>query len=106
MSRYAGLILGLMALSAGSAAAEQYKGVISDAKCGAAHADASDKSMACVKKCVGNGTDAVLVTGGKVMKIDAAGKEKVANYLGKKVVVEGSAEDGTVTIESITEAED
>ena len=40
------------------------------------------------------------------MKIDAAGKEKVANYLGKKVVVEGSDEDGTVTITSITEAEE
>ena len=105
MSRYAGLILGLIALSAGSAAAEQYKGVISDAKCAAAHADASEKSMACVKKCVGNGTDAVLVTEGKVMKIDSAGKEKVANYLGKKVVVEGSDEEGTVTITSITEAE-
>ena len=106
MSRYAGLILGLMAISAGSAAAEQYKGVISDAKCGAAHADASEKAAACVKKCVGNGTDPVLVTEGKVMKIDSAGKEKVANYLGKKVVVEGSDEDGTVTITSITEAED
>ena len=105
MSRYAGLILGLIAVSAGSAAAEQYKGVISDAKCGAAHEDASEKSMACVKKCVGNGTDAVLVTEGKVMKIDPAGKEKVANHLGKKVVVEGSDEDGTVTITSITEAE-
>jgi hypothetical protein len=106
MSRYAGLILGLMAITAGSAAAEQYKGVISDAKCGAAHADASEKSAACVKKCVGSGTDPVLVTEGKVMKLDSAGKEKVADYLGKKVVVEGSDEDGTVTITSIKEAED
>ena len=106
MSRYAGLILGLMVISAGSAAAEEYKGVISDAKCGAAHADASEKSMACVKKCVGSGTDAVLVTGGKVMKLDAAGKDKVANYLGKKVVVEGTDHDGTVTITSITEAKE
>jgi hypothetical protein len=105
MSRYAGLILGLMVISAGGAAAEQYKGVISDAKCGAAHADASEKSMACVKKCVGAGTDPVLVTDGKVMKLDSASKAKVANYLGKKVVVEGSDSDGTVTITSITEAE-
>jgi len=106
MSRYAGLILGLMAVTAGSAAAEQYKGVISDAKCGAAHAEASEKAAACVKKCVGNGTDPVLVTEGKVMKLDSAAKEKVADYLGKKVVVEGSDEDGTVTITSIKEAED
>jgi hypothetical protein len=106
MIRHAVLILGVITISAGSAAAEQYKGVISDAKCGAAHAEPSEKSMACVKKCVENGTDPVLLTEGKVMKLDSAGKEKVANYLGKKVVVEGSAEDGTLTITSITEAEE
>jgi hypothetical protein len=106
MRRYMGLILGLMLVTAGSAAAEEYKGVISDAKCAAAHADASEKSVACVKKCVGNGTDAVLVTEGKVMKIDPATKDKVADYLGKKVVIQGSDDDGTVTITSVTEAQE
>ena len=34
-----------------SAMAESWTGVISDAACGAKHADASEKSMACAKAC-------------------------------------------------------
>ncbi len=41
-----------VALFAACAFAGEWKGVISDAKCGAAHVDASEKSMKCVNGCV------------------------------------------------------
>jgi hypothetical protein len=88
-----------------SAMAESWTGTISDGKCGMAHADASEKSQACVKACVKRGGDAVFVVGDKVLKIDAASKAKIEPHLGHKVVIDGSLADGTVTVASIKMAE-
>lgn len=84
-----------------AAFAEEWKGTLSDAKCGAAHADASEKSMACVKKCVGGGGQAVLVSDGKVLKIAAASADKIKEHLGHKVVVTGKLDGESVTIDSV-----
>jgi len=84
-----------------TAAAEEWSGVISDSKCGAAHADASEKSMACVKKCVGSGASAVFVSGDKVLKIDAASMDKVKPHLGHKVTITGKLDGDTVHVDSI-----
>ena len=84
-----------------SAMAESWTGTISDAKCGMAHADASAKSIACVKACVGRGGEAVFVVGDKVLKLDAASKEKIAPHLGHKVVIDGALEGDTVTVASV-----
>lgn len=84
-----------------SAFAAEMKGTISDAKCGAAHADASEKSMGCVKKCVGAGSKAVFVSDGKVLQIADASAAKVAEHLGHKVIVNGSVADGVVTIADV-----
>jgi hypothetical protein len=86
-------------LCAVSAFAAELKGTISDAKCGAAHADASEKSMKCVQGCVKGGQSPVLVSEGKVYKI--ADASKVANHLGHKVIVTGNVEGDTVQIEDI-----
>ena len=88
-------------LFAVSAMAESWTGTISDAKCGAAHADASEKSMACAKACVKRGGEAVFVVGDKVLKFDAASKEKIADHVGHKVVVDGSLHEGVVTVASV-----
>lgn len=90
----------LVALFAVSAFAAEWKGTISDAKCGAAHADASEKSMKCVNGCVKGGQKAVLVSDGKVMQI--ANQDKVAAHLGHKVTVTGTLEGDTVTVDSVT----
>lgn len=90
----------LIALFAVSAFAAEWKGTISDAKCGAAHADASEKSMKCVNGCVKGGQKAVLVSDGKVMQI--ANQDKVAAHLGHKVTVTGKLEGDTVTVDSVT----
>src|SRR5688572_18933222 len=79
-----------VALFAVSAFAAEWKGTISDSKCGAAHADASEKSMKCVNACLKGGQKAVLVTDGKVLKI--ANQEKVAEHLGHKVTLSGKLE--------------
>lgn len=96
------ILLSLAAsLFAVSAMAESWTGTISDSKCGAKHADASEKSMACVKACVGRGGEAVFVVGDKVLKLDAASKAKIAEHLGHKVVIDGSLEGETVTVASV-----
>lgn len=89
-----------IALFATCAFAGQWKGVISDSKCGAAHADASEKSMKCVAGCIKGGQKAVFVTDGKVIKI--ANPEKVAEHLGHKVTVTGNLEGDTVTIDTVS----
>ncbi len=100
------ILLSLTAsLFAVSAMAESWTGTISDSKCGAKHADASEKSMACVKACVGRGGEAVFVVGDKVLKLDAASKTKVADHLGHKVVIDGTLAGDTVTVASVKMAE-
>lgn len=79
--------------------AGEWTGVVSDEKCGAAHADASEKSMKCVQGCVKGGKAAVLVVDGKVYKI--ADGTKVAEHLGHKVVVNGKLDGETITIDTV-----
>lgn len=86
-------------LFAASTFAAEWTGTVSDAKCAAKHADASEKSMACVNACVKGGQAPVLVVDGKVYKID--NKDKVTEHLGHKVTVSGKLEGETITIDSV-----
>jgi hypothetical protein len=81
--------------------AETWTGTITDANCGAKHADASEKSMACSKRCVERGAAAVFVVGDKVIKIDEASKAKIADHIGHKVEITGDLKDDTVTVASV-----
>lgn len=92
--------LAFTALFAACAFAAEWKGTISDAKCGAGHADASEKSQNCVKACVKGGQSAVLVSDGKVLKI--ANQDKVTPHLGHKVTVKGTLEGDTVTVSDVS----
>lgn len=76
-------------------------GYISDAHCGAKHS-AEKPNAACAKKCVEGGADAVFVSQGKVYKIAADSKDKVASHVGEKVKVDGDVSGDTVTVESIS----
>jgi hypothetical protein len=94
--------IALLSLFAISAFAASWTGYVSDAGCGAKHADGSEKSMKCVNGCVkGKGAAAVLVVGDKVMKIDDASKAKVMEHLGHKVTVDGKMSGDTITIDSV-----
>jgi hypothetical protein len=81
------------------ATAGDWTGVISDAKCGAAHAAASEKDANCVKGCVKKGSAPVFVSEGKVLKI--ANADKVNDHLGHKVKVSGKLEGDTLTIDKL-----
>ena len=97
--------IGMIAITASmfamSAMAEKWSGTISDAKCGLAHADASEKSMACVKACAKGGQAPVFVVDGKVFKFDDASKAKVMDHLGHKVSIDGKLEGDTITVKSV-----
>ena len=88
-----------IALFAVSAFAADYKGTVSDAKCGAAHADASEKSTKCVNACVKGGQKAVFVIDGKVIQI--ANQDKVMPHLGHKVTLSGKLDGDTVTVDEV-----
>ncbi len=88
-----------------TAAAEQMTGYISDSHCGAAHSSPSEANTKCVEKCLGKGSDPVLVSDGKVMKLDADSKDKAKAFAGKNVTVDGTMEDGMVKISSISAAQ-
>jgi hypothetical protein len=89
--------IAIVALFAASAFAAEWKGTISDAKCGAAHADASEKSMKCSQACVKGGQAAVFVSDGKVLKI--ANQDKIAAHVGHRGTLTGKIEGDTVTVE-------
>ena len=96
----------LFSLSLGSFAlfGEAMKGVISDSHCGAAHATASAAAEKCTEKCLKGGSDPVLVSDGKVMKLDGESKEKAKAFAGQEVKIDGTMEGDTVKISSIEKA--
>ena len=91
-----GLLLTFVSVTAW---AESWTGTISDAKCGAAHADASEKSMACAQKCVKGGAPAVFVTEGKVLKIQ--NQDAVKEHIGHKVELTGELKEDAVTVSDV-----
>lgn len=88
------------ALVAAAAMAETWTGTISDANCGAKHADASEKSMGCVKSCIKRGAAPVFVAGDKVLKI--ANPDAVKDVQGQKVELSGDLNGDTVTVAKVS----
>lgn len=90
----------IAALFAFNTFAASWSGVISDSKCGAKHADASEKSMNCAQGCVKGGAAPVLVSDGKVYKI--ANADKVKEHVGHKVTVTGDMSGDTITVDTVS----
>lgn len=88
------------ALAAAVAMAETWTGTISDAHCGAKHADASAKSASCVQSCIKGGAAPVFVAGDKVLKI--ANPDAVKDVQGKKVELSGELNGDTVTVAKVS----
>jgi Protein of unknown function (DUF5818) len=90
----------VFAVSAIACFAGEWTGHVSDSKCGAAHADHSEKSINCVKGCVKGGEAPVFVTAdGKVVKI--SNPDKVMAHLGHQVKVTGDLDGETLTVEGV-----
>ena len=101
--------LGLLVSAAPQAAS--MTGYVSDTKCATSAAGKSAASEwikpavfeQCVKDCVKEGSEAVFVTeDNKIVKFDAAAKEKIKPFLGHKVNISGTIKNGVLTIDQIS----
>jgi hypothetical protein len=97
----------VFALSLGSFAiqADEMTGYISDSHCGAAHNKVSDANTKCINKCLGGGSDPVLVENGKVIKLDADSKDKAKSFAGQTVKIDGTMDGEMLKINSIDKAQ-
>ncbi len=80
-------------------AASSFYGTVSDSNCGVKHAHPGTAAARCVAKCVSGGAQYVLVSHGKVYKLDP--QDKFADYAGKAVKVTGTRKGDTITAESV-----
>jgi hypothetical protein len=87
----------VMSLFAMSAMAAEWTGYISDAKCGAK--GSSEAHAKCAETCVKAGSAAVLVSDGKVYKIE--NQDKVLDHVGHKVTIAGKMKGDTITVDSV-----
>lgn len=85
--------------------ADDITGYVSDAHCGAAHHAVSDANTKCINKCLGGGSDPVLVSNGKVIKFDDASKDKAKAFAGENVKIDGTMAGDVVTVNSIDKAQ-
>ena len=95
---------------------QKVRGVLIDQKCGEKFKDesnpaqaASKHSAACALKCAKGGSDLVLMTRQKEMKLDKHGQELAMEYLGKpdvstRVQVTGTVEGDEIKVTSIEKA--
>jgi len=94
-----------VALCSTTVRADDITGYVSDSHCGAAHNKVSDASTKCINKCLGAGSDPVLVQNGKVIKFDADSKDKAKAFAGQMVKIDGSLDGDTIKIKSIDKAQ-
>ena len=106
------LLLSLIVISALAAApafaakAQTFTGKVSDAMCGAKHAEANDDA-ACTRACVSKGAKYALVVGDKVYTLDTSDKAALATLdknAGSKVTVTGTEKDNTIAVSKVTAA--
>ncbi len=96
------LLSATLLVFAGLAMAKTLTGTVSDSNCGVKHATASDEAKACVQKCVDGGASYVLVSGGKVYKLDD--QDKFKGLAGDSVKVTGTVKGDSITVKSVEKA--
>jgi len=79
--------------------AEDLSGMIGDSKCGAKHAAAAEKDVACAQKCVKGGAKPVLLVGEKVYTIE--NPDAVEEHVGHKVTVSGKVTGDSIHVDSV-----
>jgi hypothetical protein len=95
------VLLALACLAWG--ADKSWTGVISDSSCGLKHSTASDEAADCVAKCVSGGGKYVLVSRGKVYRLDP--QDKISSSLaGREAKVTGKLTKATITVSSAVAA--
>jgi hypothetical protein len=104
MKRIAAILMLTFALSAVALFAGEWTGYIADAGCAGKKGEEADHAS-CAKSCIERGAEAVLVSSGKVYKLDK--QDEAKKFAGEKVVLTGAAsEDGaSIKVEAIRKAE-
>ena len=99
------LVVGLLVLGSYSYAGEkgQWTGWLADSKCAANGAKAAHKG--CSIKCVEGGADIVFVVDDSKKVFNLSGADKIKDLLGDKVVLSGSLDGDTVSVDSAKKAE-
>ena len=81
-------------------ASQPLEGVISDSMCGRKHMATGKTPAQCVKECIRNNSQYVLVTKDKIYNL--TGKpQAVAPFAGKRVRIEGALDRDTVKVEAV-----
>jgi hypothetical protein len=86
----------------GLASGEEFVGWLTDEKCAQEKKASSGSHGACAKQCYEKGEPIVLVTekDGKVYRLDE--DDMTFPHLGKKVKIQGSADDNFIEVDSVT----
>jgi hypothetical protein len=104
------VLFALLVLLSISALAGQLTGYVSDEKCAVSSAKAAKASdwvdpkafQSCAQKCAKAGSAVVFVTeDNKVLKLNAESTKKAMPYLGHRVALSGSLDNGTLKIDRI-----
>jgi len=99
-------VLGSVALGVASLSAQSSQtisGFVSDAHCAAAHSAPGAKATKCAQSCIKGGSDAVLVSDGKVYKLKGKADD-VKALAGQNVTVTGTVDGDTVTVDAVAAA--
>jgi hypothetical protein len=96
----------VLAAPASLAAAETWKGTISDAMCAKRHAAdehgaTKETGPSCVEKCIKGGGEYVFVTGDKILKIANQDFKELKAHGGHYVELTGELKDGSITVSKI-----
>jgi hypothetical protein len=84
------------------AASQTFNGVVTDSMCGKKHMLPGKTDAQCVQECIKSGSSYALVVGDKVYTL-AAKPQTIAPFGGKRVHIEGSLKDNTITVTAISE---
>jgi hypothetical protein len=85
----------VLSLLSFSAFAEEMTGILTCEKC--KHADAAE----CAKACVKGGVPVAFMTAGEGKVYKVANQDKVKAHVGHKVVVTGTVDGDTLTVDSV-----
>ena len=100
MKRIAAVATLALTFAATPLLAETFTGWVSDAMCAKNPAKVSSAAHAdCAKKCIEGGSPAVLVVNDKVYQV--SNPDMLKNHAGEKVTVDGTLDNGMLTIKSV-----
>lgn len=84
------------------AASQTINGVVTDSMCGKKHMMPGKTDAPCVQECIKSGSSYALVAGDKVYTLSVK-PQTIAAFAGKRVHIEGSLTDNTITVTAISE---